>query len=119
MIRKALLPAAVALVFTVIYRFTAARMGLVFGRFKIIAVMYAFLLALFVSASAVIMYLSGFSPRWVILFIGTVLFILSDVILAQQYFGAEKNLQAPVLIALNSALYYLAQFAIAFSILLG
>jgi hypothetical protein len=126
MLWKALVPAAIALAFTVIHRFAAAKMGLAFGRYKVIAVLYSFLLAFFTSASGVIMCLSGgeaaagipgFSPRWVILFIGTVLFILSDVVLAQQYFGAEKNLRSPVLITINSALYYFAQFAIAFSVL--
>jgi len=120
---KALVPIAAALGITVVYCITAAKMGLVFGRFKIIAVMYTFLLALFASAAAVIMYFAGttavpgFSPRWVLLFIGTVLFMLSDVVLGQQYFGAEKNLRSPVLIAVNSTLYYFAQFAIAFSVL--
>jgi uncharacterized membrane protein YhhN len=122
---KALIPSAAALVFTVIYSFAGTKMGLVFGRYRIISVMYAFLLAFFVSASAVILFLSGgeasavpgVSPRWALLFAGTVLFILSDVVLGQQYFGAEKNLRSPILIAVNSGLYYSAQFAIAFSVL--
>ena len=47
--------------------------------------------------------------------IGGILFASSDLILSGTYFGIGK--ERPIDITINSVLYYIAQFAIAFSIL--
>ena len=95
----------------------ASKMGLNYGPYKAFATIYAFLLSFMVGTTGVIAYSSGWPLRWLLMFIGSIMFLVSDLILSQQYFGAEKLMKSPLLITSNHVTYYLAQFLIALSIL--
>ncbi|HSV87129.1 MAG TPA: lysoplasmalogenase family protein, partial [Bacteroidales bacterium] len=61
---------------------------------------------------------AGYTTLWIMLFSGATLFIISDLILSMQYFGPADNARKPALVVANHVTYYLAQFLIAFSILM-
>lgn len=91
-------------------------MGLNYGKYRGIAMLYGPLLfgtpltALLLSQSA------GFDNTGLIMMlVGGVLFALSDLVLSGTYFGVGKN--RPVDIILNYIFYYGAQFTIALSVL--
>ena len=99
----------------VIY-YTEKIMGLNYGKFKLISAAYGFVL-FFMTALAI---LSGFprvtgSNPLLVMGIGGVLFIISDLILTHTYFGTNKD--KPIHIIINHISYYLAQFIIASSIM--
>lgn len=75
--------------------------------------LYTFLLFFMVGQSLGSALQMGWSPFTLILFIGFVLFALSDFILASIYF---QNKNTKLLTTLNLASYYVAQILIAFSI---
>ena len=57
------------------------------------------------------MIVNGFTKKYVVLSVGAVAFLLSDLVLSSIYFAKDKNTKANVLI--NHILYYFAQFAFA------
>lgn len=83
-----------------------------YGKFRIISAIYAFILSfiVFFSIGSAIAYpnnqLNFFSG-------GLVLFLLSDLVLSQSYFGKHEK---PWMIIANYLLYYGAQFLIVFSL---
>jgi hypothetical protein len=91
----------------------AKPMKMDFGRFKLITVIYGFVLAFMVStAFACYAVNKEMQPLW--MGIGGISFLLSDLILSQTYFG--KGHHKPLDYILNYVLYYGAQFAIALSL---
>jgi hypothetical protein len=91
----------------------AKPMKMDFGRFKLITVIYGFVLAFMVStAFACYAVDKALQPLW--MGIGGISFLLSDLILSQTYFG--KGHRKPLDYILNYILYYGAQFAIALSL---
>ncbi len=89
-------------------------LGVFYGDFKKITVIYMFFLGSAVVFSVSSMLVSGFSVSSIILCAGLVLFLASDAVLSGIYFGQGKNTKPQVV--LNHSLYYAAQFAIATSI---
>ncbi len=90
-------------------------LGLVYGNFKRIALVYGMLLfsTVFVSGGIAFMYsFSNLSMN--VFFAGAVLFALSDLVLSGTYFGKGKD--RPVDIIANYILYYGGQFMIAYSL---
>jgi hypothetical protein len=84
-----------------------------FGRFKLITVIYGFVLAFMVS-TAFACYAVDKEMQPLLMGIGGISFLLSDLILSQTYFG--KGHVKPLDYVLNYVLYYGAQFTIALSL---
>ncbi len=91
-------------------------MSLDYGKFKAITMFYGALLISSALVSLSLLIKSRFSsaPLW-LFFIGSILFLASDLILSGTYFGTGKN--RPKDIISNHAFYYAAQFLIAASTL--
>lgn len=85
-------------------------LGLKFGKFTVHSLLYAFCL-MFMSALSVGMCIVMNSTDMVLFAVGMVLFLLSDIVLTQMYFGGKPR--DKVLCTVNHALYYAAQICIA------
>lgn len=83
-----------------------------FGKFIIHSVIYAFML-LFMSALGIATWVLAkeVNPHVPVFAIGMILFLLSDVVLTQMYFGGRAK--DDTLCVINHALYYSAQICIA------
>ncbi|MBQ7961357.1 MAG: hypothetical protein IJ289_02055 [Clostridia bacterium] len=91
-------------------------MKMVFGKFKAITGVYGFVLGFmtFLSGSLALMY--NFKVMTLnFMFVGGLLFLLSDLILSGTYFGEGKR--RPVDIITNHVSYYAAQFVIASAVM--
>lgn len=90
-------------------------MKLNYGKMKPIVALYgALLFSMVLSAISMMVYTQFNSVATMVLVGGGVLFAVSDLILSGTYFGEGK--ERPVDIITNGVTYYLAQFAIAFSL---
>ena len=93
---------------------TPKLMKLNYGRYRVISSIYAGLLV-FVTVYALLLEVaSGHSVSKLLFFIGIVLFLLSDLILSQIYFGENKGTTGNKIA--NHLTYYLGQILIAASI---
>ena len=110
-----IIPAAICLLVAIVIRFSEKPLKVDYGKFRAIVVLYSpFLFSLMVFSFSMAM-LHGFKNIGLdIIFGGSVLFVISDLILNGTYFGTGKD--RPVDVVTNHATYYLAQFAIAFSL---
>ena len=107
---------AVAGAFAFIY-LTEKPMKMHYGKFKFITALYGgFLFVMFVYGLN--MAVLGDHGNWglILLCIGGLFFIISDLILSGTYFGEGKN--RPVDVITNHVTYYIAQYCIASSALL-
>lgn len=87
-------------------------MKLRYGKFKLIVIVYGFLLFSMVLLAGSLALCCGWRERPLnLLFVGGVLFALSDLVLSGTYFGQGKD--RPVDIVLNYLSYYGGQFVIA------
>ena len=86
-----------------------------YGKFKWIVFLYSFMLALTMTTAMVTAYITGFQKMWVVMSIGGLVFLLSDLVLSGMYFGEGKNTKFNII--LNHTLYYAAQFTMAATIL--
>lgn len=84
-----------------------------FGKFKIQSIAYTFILS-FMSFFSIL--IGCFAPKFLIFAVGITLIFVSDLVLSMQYFGGKAD--SPILTALNHAIYYAGQIAIAASIFL-
>lgn len=90
-------------------------MKLDFGRFKLITGIYGAILTTFAATCGSLALMHGFDCASLnVLFVGSVLFMLSDFVLSGTYFGGKER---KVDITLNYLFYYSAQFLIALSLL--
>lgn len=87
-----------------------------YGEFRPITLVYAVFVAatMFCSINGLILF--GYSKKFLILTIGSVAFVLSDLVLSSIYFEKGKNTKVNVII--NHTLYYLAQFLFASTLLM-
>lgn len=84
-----------------------------YGRYRLISAVYAGVLV-FVTACSLFLELgTGHSAAKLMFFIGLLLFLISDLILSQIYFGKDKNTTLNKI--LNHATYYAGQILIAAS----
>lgn len=108
---KLLLPIIIgvgcALVLTILTMLSGKPLKLDFGKFLFQAAGYSFILN-FMVVFTLVLAIMGSLPYLV--FIGLLIFLLSDLVLSTQYFGGK--LHAKPLIAVNHALYYAAQLII-------
>ncbi|MCD8012257.1 MAG: lysoplasmalogenase [Lachnospiraceae bacterium] len=89
-------------------------MHLQYGKFKTISTVYGavlFFMAVYTLVSAVLLRNIGL----LVMGAGSALFLLSDLVLSNIYFGENRN--GPVWIAVNYVLYYAGQYLIASSVL--
>ncbi len=87
-----------------------------FGKDKLITVIYTGVLTLTTGISLGVAIDNSFDASSLVRFIGMVLFLGSDAVLAKVYFCEGQNTRVNVVI--NHALYYLAQFSLATSLFL-
>lgn len=96
-----------------------------FGKFLVPSILYGFLLCWFVVFSIWQGALAGGGTANILLAVGAVMFIVSDLILSMTYFSAEAAYQkqgplhpeSKLMIVANHVTYYIAQFLIALAIL--
>lgn len=86
-----------------------------FGKWLIPSILYGFLLTLFASnAAAIAITEATVGVDLILLLVGSILFLLSDLILSMTYFEGKDSRG---MIVTNHVLYYAAQFLIAISIM--
>lgn len=102
-----------AMILTVVIMVASKGMKLDFGKYLIQTISYSFILSFMMIYTLILAIIGGAS--WIV-FIGMLLFFLSDVVLSQQYFGGK--LQNKLLIVVNHVLYYSAQILILASLFL-
>lgn len=100
---------AIAIAVAAIIMLMSKPLKLDFGKFFGICAGYAFILV-FMGAYAVALTITT-SPYMLLMAIGMILFLLSDLVLSTMYFGGKEK--DKVLIIANHALYYAAQICIA------
>ena len=112
-----ILPVPVSIIITLLVVLLEKPMKVKYGDLKPIVLAYSFILFLMMSLSISLAIMYKFN-NWTLnlMAIGGILFASSDLILSGTYFGIGK--ERPIDITINSVLYYIAQFAIAFSILM-
>jgi hypothetical protein len=89
---------------------------LVYGKFKAISGIYGGILVFMTLLSGSLALMNDFNVMTLnFMFIGGVLFLISDLILSGTYFGEGKN--RPIDVITNHVSYYAAQFVIASSLL--
>lgn len=109
-----IIPLVVGILFGVLTVLLEKPMKLQYGDMKVISMIYGMILFSCVAVTVSISIMTGFKSVTTILFgVGGVLFAVSDLILSGTYFGKGK--ERPVDLISNIALYYIAQFSIAFS----
>jgi len=93
------------------------QMKMNYGKYKLITFIYGGILLGITLMTLFLAISNGFHNKAInLLFIGMVLFMLSDLVLSQTYFGGEGK-EAPVYLILNYLTYYPAVYLIATSIL--
>lgn len=113
-VKWVLISIAISVVAGVLNLLSSKTMKLNFGKFKSIVLVYSIVLFL-TSVIAVVSALTvEASKAMIMMAVGGVLFLLSDLVLSFTYFG--KGWDKPFHIFLNHLLYYAAQFLIAGSI---
>lgn len=113
--------AVVAVMFCV----TIFALKMQFGKFLIPSIIYAFLLCWFVVMSVMYVKPAGASASSIVLLVGSILFVISDMVLSMTYFSKPEDYQrqgalnpeSRLMIIVNHVTYYLAQFLIALSLL--
>ena len=110
-----LIPIIVAVVGAIANYFLAIPLKLKFGDYKLIVFLYSVMLFSFPLSSLSLLILNGWNnTTLVMLFVGGLLFMVSDLVLSGTYFG--ENHEKPIDFILNYLTYYSAQFVIAFSL---
>lgn len=95
--------------------FSAKLMKVEYGSYKLIVAFYVAFLSMTMVMSVAAMIVSHFDKSAILMAVGSVLFLLSDVVLSNTYFGKDKDKQHHLFI--NHFLYYAAQYLIASSVL--
>lgn len=116
----AILPAAgIAVVAALVVYFGEKAMKLNYGSYKMISTLYGALMFFMTALALFSAIFAGAKDNMhlIVMFIGGVFFIASDLILSGTYFGEGKN--RPVDIITNHAAYYVAQYIIAATLLLA
>ena len=107
MLVPALISIAVAVAFSSLLILVLAKpLKLDFGKCKWQSYAYCILLT-FLTVFSIFIYFKTEVP--ILLPLGFIAFLLSDLILSLQYFGGEGKIDQPVLVTLNHVLYYGAQ----------
>ncbi|MEG1790751.1 MAG: lysoplasmalogenase [Clostridia bacterium] len=93
-------------------------MKLEYGKFKAISAVYGAILATMTCLSFSAYVSSNFtSSIWLVMTIGGVFFIVSDLVLSGMYFDKNRSKNTPINVVINHSTYYMAQYVIASSIM--
>ena len=114
--RTILFMAGAALLLCAVVLATEKPMKLKYGKFKGITAGYTAVFGMSIAAALCSWLYAGRSPQALVMFIGLVVFLLSDLVLSGTYFGEGKT--RPIDYTLNYIFYYGGQFTIALSLLL-
>lgn len=112
---SAVIAAAAALVIAVIAILLEKPLKMRYGKFKWIVFLYSLTLSMTMTMAMVTAVITHFQTMWVVMSVGGLLFLLSDLVLSGMYFGEGKNTKFNVV--LNHSLYYAAQFIMAATVL--
>jgi YhhN-like protein. len=113
-----IVPVAAGIVFGVVAVSLDKLMKLDYGKFKMISGAYGAVLSTmtFLSFSAYVA--SGFrADIWLVMTIGGVFFIISDLVLSGMYFDKEMSKNTTTNVIINHITYYISQFVIASSVM--
>ena len=111
-----LIPLLIAVVIAVVNQFLAKPLKLDFKDMKLIAFIYSIMLFSLPLCAASLLIANGWNcTTLLMMFIGGILFAISDLVLSGTYFG--EGHEKPIDFILNYLTYYGAQFVIAFSLL--
>jgi len=94
---------------------TEKPMKLKYGKFKGISAGYSFVFGVSIAAALFSWLYGGKNPQALVMAVGLVVFLLSDLVLSGTYFGEGKD--KPIDYTLNYIFYYGGQFTIALSLL--
>ena len=86
-----------------------------YGRFHLISSVYGALLV-FITVYSLCLCFAGFTGAKIVFFFGILLFLMSDLVLSQVYFGQDQD--TPKNSMINHGAYYLGQIMIAASIIM-
>lgn len=86
-----------------------------YGAYRKIVAVYVAFLAMTMITSVISAIVSGFAKGYVLMAVGSVLFLLSDVVLSNTFFGRGKD--KPRHLFINHFLYYAGQYLIAASVM--
>ncbi|MCM1286633.1 MAG: lysoplasmalogenase [Bacteroides sp.] len=86
-----------------------------YGAYRKIVAVYVAFLAMTTVLSVVAVFVSSFEKGYILMAVGSVLFLLSDAVLSNTFFGRGKD--KPVHLFINHFLYYAGQYLIAASIM--
>lgn len=116
-------PLAVGALFGLIAVSLEKPMKLKYGKFKVISGVYGGILAAMVFSCASVMINrirndGADFVMWIVMTVGGVMFILSDLVLSGMYFDVDQKKNTPANVIINHTTYYIAQFCIAFAITL-
>ena len=105
----------VSAIFAVLVVLTEKLMKLSYGKFRKIVAVYTFFVTMSAAAAVMSMFINGFSRNSILLAVGALSFLLSDLVLSSVYFKEGGNNSLNVII--NHILYYFGQFALAATLL--
>ena len=86
-----------------------------YGAYRRIVAVYVAFLAMTSVISIIAVFVTHFQKAYVIMAIGSVLFLLSDAVLSNTFFGRGKD--KPIHLFVNHFLYYAGQYLIAASVM--
>lgn len=117
-----------ATVISAISHFSSKKAGMNYGKFEILAFIYGTVTMITVTLSLNAMNMFGWLPvikgdptpenlpRYIVMFVGTLLFAISDLVLSFVFFKEGENKSRNVI--LNHTLYYTSQFVLVLAILM-
>lgn len=110
-----LISAVVSAVIGILTVLSANIMKVHYGAYRKIVAVYVAFLAMTTVVSVIAMFVSHFAKGYILLMVGSVLFLLSDAVLSNTFFGRGKD--KPIHLFVNHFLYYAAQYLIAASVM--
>ena len=110
-----LIAAVVSVIIGVLTVASANLMKVHYGAYRRIVAVYVAFLAMTSVISIIAVFVTHFQKAYVIMAIGSVLFLLSDAVLSNTFFGRGKD--KPIHLFINHFLYYAGQYLIAASVM--
>ena len=112
-----ILPLAIGVVTTVVTLLMAKPTKQDYGKFKTIVAVYCLILGT-MAGTALWAAIKTKQVAYIVMDIGAIFFLISDIILSPMYFAIKKDKNTPFNFVLNHATYYIGQYMIALSTLL-
>lgn len=116
-IKDMVIPVIIGIIITVVNLLLEKPTKQKYGKFYAIVTAYCLVLGTVVGMSLWAAILTK-QISYIVFFIGSVFFLISDIILSPMYFAIKQDRNTPVNFVLNHSTYYIGQFMIAFSVFL-